>query len=163
LSKFVTNANFDLKASEIKTDIIQFIDEYIKEIYLPDIPVLSSNLKINVNIPDNLKHIITFRPLEFTTFVDNFIQNAEKASANVILFSFEKSIDGNCLAILISDNGKGIPQENINRIFDLGFTTTNGSGIGLFNVKSVVQKMKGNISVRSEINKGSTFKIELQV
>ncbi|MDR0605472.1 MAG: ATP-binding protein [Bacteroidales bacterium] len=159
LSNFVTNANFDLEASEIKTDVIQFIDEYIKEIYLPDIPVLNSSLKIKVSTLGKLKHIIEFRPLEITTFVDNFIQNAEKAGANTISFGFEKM--SNQLAITISDNGKGIPVENINRIFDLGFTTTKGSGIGLFNVKSVIQKMKGKISVSSEINKGTIFKIEL--
>ncbi|MDR2653730.1 MAG: ATP-binding protein [Mycoplasmataceae bacterium] len=159
LSNFVTNANFDLKASEIKIDIIQFINEYIKEIYLPDIPVLNSTLKIKVNVPDKLKYIIEFRPLEITTFIDNFIQNAEKAGATTILFEFEKT--ENHLVIIISDNGKGIPIENINRIFDLGFTTTNGSGIGLFNVKSVVQKMKGKIDVSSEANKGTTFKVGL--
>jgi signal transduction histidine kinase len=159
LSNFVTNANFDLKASEIKADVIQFITEYIKEIYLPDIPVLNSNLKIKMNVPNKLKHIIEFRPLEITTFVDNFIQNAEKAGASVISFGFEKK--DNHLAITILDNGKGISLENINRIFDLGFTTTKGSGIGLFNIKSVIQKMKGKIDVSSEINKGTTFKIEL--
>jgi anti-sigma regulatory factor (Ser/Thr protein kinase) len=159
LSNFVTNANFDLKASEIKTDIVQFIDEYIKEIYLPDTPILNSSLKIIVNVPDKLKHIIEFRPLEITTFIDNFIQNAEKAGAKSISFNFEQP--ENKLKLIVSDNGKGIPQENLTRIFDLGFTTTNGSGIGLFNVKSVVQKMKGKITVDSEINKGTIFKIEI--
>lgn len=46
LSNFVTNANFDLKASEITQNIVQFIDEYINEIYLPETPVLSTTLKI---------------------------------------------------------------------------------------------------------------------
>jgi len=159
LSKFVTNANFDLKASEIKTDIVQFIDEYIKEIYLPDTPVINSSIKIKIDIADRLKYIIEFRPLEITTFIDNFIQNAEKAGANTISFNFK--ITDNHLIILISDNGKGIPQENFKRIFDLGFTTTNGSGIGLFSIKSVVQKMNGTIDINSETNKGTTFKIEL--
>lgn len=159
LSNFVTNANFDLKASEIRTDIIQFINDYIREIYLPDTPILNSRLKIDVDVPDNLKYKIEFRPLEITTFVDNFIQNAEKAKANSILFSF-KYIEKQ-LIIIVSDDGKGIPQENLNRIFDLGFTTTKGSGIGLFNVKTVVKKMNGKISVDSVMNRGTTFKIEL--
>lgn len=160
LSKFVTNANFDLTASEIKTDIIQFISDYLNEIYLPEIPVLNTCLEITIENIKKLSHITEIRPLEMTTIVDNFIQNAEKAKATKINFVFEKSKNGG-LMIQISDNGKGIPYENLDKIFDLGFTTTNGSGIGLYNVKSVIQKMKGEINVTSQINKVTTFNIEL--
>ena len=48
LSKFVTNANFDLTASEIKADVVQFICDYINEIYLPNTPVINSSLKIAI-------------------------------------------------------------------------------------------------------------------
>jgi C4-dicarboxylate-specific signal transduction histidine kinase len=160
LSKFVTNANFDLTASEIKTDIIQFINDYINEIYLPKIPVLNTDLKIIVNNPQKINHIAEIRPLEVTTIIDNFIQNAEKAKATEIVFVFSKSNNGS-LSIKITDNGKGIPDENLDKIFDLGFTTTNGSGIGLYNVKSAIQRMKGKIDVTSQINNGTTFNIEL--
>lgn len=160
ISNFVTNANFDLKASEIKQDIIQFIEDYINEIYLPDIPVLKSILKIRIENVDKLKHVIEFRPLEITTLIDNFIQNAEKANAKNIFFSFGK-IGISSLIINISDDGKGIPDGDKSKLFDLGFTTTNGSGIGLFNVKSVVDRLKGQISVFSENNNGAKFTIEI--
>jgi signal transduction histidine kinase len=160
LSKFVTNANFDLTASEIKTDIIQFVSDYLNEIYLPEIPVLNTCLKITVKNPQQISHITEIRPLEMTTIVDNFIQNAEKAKATEIGFTFGKLNNGG-LMIQISDNGKGIPNENLDKIFDLGFTTTNGSGIGLYNVKSVIQRMKGKINVTSQVNKTTTFNIEL--
>jgi signal transduction histidine kinase len=160
LSKFVTNANFDLTASEIKTDVIQFISDYLNEIYLPEIPVLNTCLKITVKNPQQINHITGIRPLEMTTIIDNFIQNAEKAKATEIGFTFGKLNNGG-LMIQISDNGKGIPSENLDKIFDLGFTTTNGSGIGLYNVKSVIQRIKGKINVTSQVNKTTTFNIEL--
>jgi signal transduction histidine kinase len=160
LSKFVTNANFDLTASEIKTDVIQFVSDYLNEIYLPEIPVLNTCLKITVKNPQQISHIVEIRPLEMTTIVDNFIQNAEKAKATEIGFTFGK-LNNDGLMIQISDNGKGIPSENLDKIFDLGFTTTNGSGIGLYNVKSVIQRMKGKINVTSQVNKTTTFNIEL--
>jgi signal transduction histidine kinase len=160
LSKFVTNANFDLTASEIKADLVQFISDYISEIYLPDTPVINSNLKITIENLLNTKHITEIRPLEITTIIDNFMQNSEKAKATEISFKFQRNRD-NKLLISICDNGKGIPGENLDKIFDLGFTTTNGSGIGLYNVKSAIQRMKGKIYVTSSQNKGATFNIEL--
>jgi signal transduction histidine kinase len=162
LSKFVTNANFDLTASEIKTDLVQFINDYINEIYLPDTPIINSSLKISIDNPLNTQHITEIRPLEITTIIDNFLQNSEKAKATEISFRFQRNRN-NKLLISICDNGKGIPEENLNKIFDLGFTTTNGSGIGLYNVKSTIQRMKGEIYViSSPQNKGTIFNIELQ-
>lgn len=160
LSKFVTNANFDLTASEIKADVVQFICDYINEIYLPNTPVINSSLKIAIEKSLDIKHIIEIRPLEITTIIDNFLQNSEKAMATEILFKFQKCMDDKLL-ISVCDNGKGIPDENLDKIFDLGFTTTNGSGIGLYNVKSTIQRMKGEIYVISFQDKGTTFNIEL--
>jgi signal transduction histidine kinase len=160
LSKFITNANFDLTASEIKTDIVQFITDYIKTIYLSDDPILDSSLKIKIENPLNVDRCIDVRPLEITNFIDNFIQNSEKAKSKEILFSFKKQ-PNNKLLITISDDGKGILSENIDKIFDFGYTTTSGSGIGLYNVKSIVQKMKGKIKVSSEENYGTIFEVEL--
>lgn len=159
ISNFVTNANFDLKASEIKQDFIQFIDQYIKEMYLIEEPILKSSLDIFVNYSSELEHNLEFRPLEITTFVDNFIQNSEKAKAKKIEFIFTKNENG-ILNLTIQDNGNGIPDDAIPHIFDFGFTTTNGSGIGLFNVKSVVERMKWQIAVESN-NKGTKFNITI--
>ena len=156
LSNFVTNANFDLKASEITQNIIQFIEEYINEIYLPDTPVLSTmvTIKVKANIKE---YILSFRPLEITTLIDNFVHNAEKAGAKNIEFiidEFDKK-----LSINIVNDGKGIPVQNISRIFELGFTTTDGSGIGLYNVKTIVERLKGSISVESFIENKVVFRI----
>ena len=158
LSNFVTCANFDLKASTINQDLASFIEEYIAEIYLPDVPVLQSRLNIKV-VKTNDDFRLRFRPLEITTVIDNFIQNSEKAGAENIVFSMKKNDEK--IVISIQDDGKGIPAENISKIFDLGFTTTDGSGIGLFNVKSIVSRLKGRIDVRSDMNKGTIFEVIL--
>jgi len=156
LSKFVTNANFDLKASEITRNIIQFIQEYIQEIYLSEEPTLST--KLNININKNVEtYIMSFRPLEITTLIDNFIQNAEKAGAKNIKFTIQKY--ENKIQLLIQNDGKMIPEINIPRIFELGFTTTDGSGIGLFNVKSIIEKLHGKIDISTNNNHNVTFRI----
>ena len=73
-----------------------------------------------------------------------------------------------CLYISVADNGIGIAQENLNKIFDkftqldTSFSRKNeGSGIGLSIVKSFVLLHNGKISVKSELNKGTSFLIEL--
>lgn len=73
-----------------------------------------------------------------------------------------------CLYISVADNGIGIAKENLNKIFDkftqldTSFSRKNeGSGIGLSIVKSFVLLHNGKISVKSELNKGTIFLIEL--
>ncbi len=72
-----------------------------------------------------------------------------------------KEITDNELTISFSDNGKGILSENIKRIFELGFTTTEGSGIGLYHVEKIVKGMQGRIAVESD-NKGTVFEIKFR-
>ena len=73
-----------------------------------------------------------------------------------------------CLYISVADNGIGIAKENLNKIFDkftqldTSFSRKNeGSGIGLSIVKSFVLLHNGKISVKSDLNKGTIFLIEL--
>lgn len=64
--------------------------------------------------------------------------------------------------IEISDTGSGIMPENLERIFEEGFTTKSknkGSGLGLALSKDVVEKHKGRIEVLSEVGKGSLFRV----
>ena len=70
------------------------------------------------------------------------------------------------LAIEYSDNGKGIPQENISRVFDPFFTTNKkaGTGLGLHIVHNLVdQKLNGSIRCESELGKGAIFKLALPI
>jgi two-component system NtrC family sensor kinase len=68
--------------------------------------------------------------------------------------------------IEISDTGKGIAPEHLNRIFDPFFTTKpvgKGTGLGLSLSYSIVQKHRGRIDVHSEVGRGSAFRITLPV
>jgi PAS domain S-box-containing protein len=66
------------------------------------------------------------------------------------------------IKITIVDSGSGIPQKHVDKIFDPYFSTKqDGSGLGLAICHSIICKHSGNISVQSEINKGTTFTIYL--
>ena len=61
--------------------------------------------------------------------------------------------------MLIQNDGRNIPEIDIPRIFELGFTTTDGSGIGLFNVKSIIERLHGRVDVFTNNNHNVTFRI----
>lgn len=72
-------------------------------------------------------------------------------------------IDNN-LVVKIKDTGKGIPQNQLDKIFTAGFTTKSsgiGTGLGLAICTKIIEKHKGKIIVNSEIGKGSEFIITI--
>ncbi len=74
------------------------------------------------------------------------------------------ALTGPHICLTVSDSGCGISKENLPHIFEPFFTTKEvgkGTGLGLATVYSIVQQHRGWITVASEINKGTTFKIYL--
>lgn len=71
-------------------------------------------------------------------------------------------VDGDYLVVTISDNGVGISEADLPQLFEPFFSTKDGhSGMGLSWVWGFVNKHRGSIRVRSEINKGTSFEIFL--
>lgn len=92
----------------------------------------------------------------------NIIQNAfDAVSENgQVKINYYKSY--NNFVIEISDNGKGIPEDQQKKIFDLYFTTKkDGNGLGLSIAQKIIHQHNGVISVSSKQNLGTTFKIIL--
>ena len=68
------------------------------------------------------------------------------------------------LTIIVEDNGEGIPPQKIEKIFDMFYRASrnsNGSGLGLYIVKEIVNKLGGTIDVESEVNKGTKFIVKI--
>lgn len=160
IANFVTKANFNLRASKINTNIIDFIEDYINEIYLIKDRVIETHLEILFKNNYKKEYIKEIRPLELTNIIDIFISNSEKAKATKMEFIFSRL--KNKLKIEVVDNGNGVSSENLDKIFDMGFTTTNGSGIGLFQARDLIENnLKGEISILLNKIKGVTFLILL--
>ena len=70
--------------------------------------------------------------------------------------------ENNYVNVIVSDNGKGITEENKPKVFEPKFTTkTSGMGLGLAMVKNIVETYKGSITFVSEKDKGTTFTVSL--
>ena len=96
----------------------------------------------------------------------NILNNAEAAVGDGGRIDVWVRPDGERrVAVSISDNGVGIPKGNLDRIFEPFFTTKEGSGtgLGLSITYGIVQKLGGEITVRSEVGKGTCFTVLLPV
>ena len=68
------------------------------------------------------------------------------------------------LIVKIKDNGKGIPKENLNKIFTAGYTTKGvgvGTGLGLAISQKIIDKHNGKIAVNSDVGQGTEFVITI--
>lgn len=160
-SRYVTKAGFDKDAERINGNIIQFINQYVENIYIPAKSFIHQErpIQIIVKKANNIKKEIKFRPFEFTVILDNLFSNSRKAKANTIELSW-KMIDKN-LELSFKDDGIGIPNELSEKIFEFGFTNTDGSGIGLYMVRNLLKKYNSTIEVNTNNHKGAEFLIKI--
>ena len=94
----------------------------------------------------------------------NLISNALDAMPNGGELAMLASGHNGTVRLTVKDSGVGIPQENINRIFDAFYTTkgkVSGVGLGLSVSYGIVSQHRGSIEVQSTVGKGSAFTIVL--
>lgn len=133
-----------------------------------------SNIKIILSIPDDL-WLVNADTGQISQVIQNIVLNSCQAipEGGTIEISCLNSTDcepkpefpqGKCVRILIRDNGPGIPEEIIGKIFDPYFTTKDdGSGLGLAICHSIIKKHNGTITVESKPGEGTLFTIMLPV
>ncbi|WP_302328437.1 ATP-binding protein [Salirhabdus salicampi] len=110
-----------------------------------------------MNLPEQLDHH------NFVLILGNLVENAFQALERVerekkeIYISIEQ--DDDICSILVEDNGCGIANENIEKIFEKNFSTKDeqGSGIGLNLVKQIIEKGNGVIEITSTVDVGTSF------
>ena len=96
----------------------------------------------------------------FTNILINACQAIEGKGTIKITTEFKK----NKLIVKIKDSGKGIPANELNKIFSAGYTTKGvgvGTGLGLAICSKIIEKHKGEITVNSEVGRGSEFIITI--
>jgi len=139
-----------------KVDINDVVQKALSKITVPDeIKVLN---QLNKALPS-----IQADPDRLTQVFSNIILNAIQAipeSGQLIVKSEASSPDW--VTISFKDTGVGIPEENLEKLFEPLFTTkAKGIGLGLAVVKRLTLGHGGKIEVKSEVGKGSTFKVKL--
>ena len=126
--------------------------------------ISGSNVKTIYNL--NHKFAIEADYSQLSQVIQNLAINAVQAMPDggnlTILTEDIVSNDLNFVKIIFKDEGCGIPEEYLNKIFNPYFTTkSSGSGLGLSVCHSIIKRHGGKISVNSILNKGTTFEIIL--
>jgi len=160
----IETATLPLKKKEIS--LPELINKLISE-FEPF--AKASNVEIEFRPQKDLPKVFA-DPTQIRLVVENLIDNAiryikDKGKVEIRLERIDKN-----LYFEIRDNGVGIPKEDQKYIFQKFFRSENilryqtqGSGLGLYITKSIVERSRGKIGFRSEENKGSTFWFTLPI
>ncbi|MFM2224603.1 MAG: hypothetical protein RJA07_805 [Bacteroidota bacterium] len=127
----------------------------------------SKNGKLNLELTAT-NFFINGDAIHLNNTICNFIDNAIKYSDRNPIIKIETWNENNCILIKISDNGIGIEKSFHNKIFEKYFRVPTGNlhnvkgfGLGLAYCKMIIKQHNGNVNLKSEINKGTTFIISL--
>ncbi|WP_211530292.1 PAS domain S-box protein [Methanocalculus chunghsingensis] len=138
-------ADFVLRGTGARPEIQIDQDLWSVDVDCGQISQVISNLVINANQAMEKGGVITIRAMNKTFSED-----------------FSSSDGSDSILITITDQGTGISQENLTKIFDPYFTTKKvGNGLGLASCLSIIQRHGGTITVDSEVGVGTTFTISL--
>jgi len=158
ISNLATKAGFRADSENRVDDIMRYIYDYINKICLGNIKTLDHNsLSINIDKNTNKSFKIDFKPIEISMIIDNLISNAKNAGATQINFLLDVLKDE--FLLKCSDNGKEIEANLKDKIFNLGYTTTNGSGMGLAHIVKIIKSING--TVKLETTDKTTFAIRI--
>jgi len=148
----------DCRISDVNIDVL--IDETIqlvkKEISL-------KNIQISVQKPSLLASIGS-DPGQIRQIFLNLLTNAihacqDKGTITIMIYPESNGVKAD-----VKDSGTGIPEENLNKIFEPFYTTKSpgeGTGLGLFVIKGIVEQLKGTISLYSKYGEGTVVSIFL--
>ena len=157
---------YNLNRGELEIREIDFNEMVNEQTKIFNFTYLMSDVKFNTTI--NQKETFRGDELSIKLILNNLLSNAFKYQRKE---NKEKLVDLNILVengmavIEVADNGVGIAENFLGDIFNMFFRASShevGSGFGLYNVKAAVTKLNGKITVDSEINKGTRFKVTIQ-
>ncbi len=153
----VQKGDNDIKERIEFTEIVEDVKLGIKDLLDKYNPEIETNFLVKE---------IKFSRKNLRSILYNFISNAIKYSSPdrrpLIRISTERI--NNTIALTISDNGLGISEHNQKKVFQMFkrfHDHIEGSGIGLYIVKRIIDNSGGKIELTSEVNKGTTFRIVL--
>ena len=118
-----------------------------------------------VAVKTKLSRNLTSTPIDATQLQQvlvNLVKNAIQAMTTGGTLTLQTGETGDSVWVSVADTGGGIPQEQINRIFEPFYTTKKkGTGLGLMIVQRIIRAHNGRVELESHAGRGATFRIWL--
>ena len=154
LKKFVRLDEAELQEADINKELDLTLE------------LIRHETKNRINVVKNYGKIPTIKcfPNMLNQVFTNILVNACQAIDGQGTITITTEYKKKKLVVKIKDTGKGIPQNQLSKIFSAGFTTKGigvGTGLGLAICSKIIEKHKGEITVTSEVGKGSEFTITI--
>lgn len=147
----VINTEYRADTGNKKMDIVKFTKTYVEKQWSHKLPVEV----VGVETLD-----VMFNPLEFSIIIDNIADNARKANSTKLYINFINDNKG--VLIKWTDDGFGLQTDcDGSKVFEQGYTTTNGTGIGLYTVEKYAKKMNATVGVNKEYKDG--FELQMRI
>lgn len=159
VAQFATKANFRSGIKKEPTDIPAFFEQYL--LYVAK-DFIATDLKLDVSNTVHESFEIKASRVELSILIDNIITNASKAHARRLNVTISK-VSTNALRISFVDDGRGLSKElpSVDSMFEMGITTTAGSGLGLYHARNIVSKIDGKITAIPIQPKGMEIRVEV--
>lgn len=163
-------SRLELGTFHVETETLQIADIANANIKELQPQLKEKGAKLSVDIQDAMPQIEADKKMLGIIF-QNLLSNAVKYSADENgEIRFKLAMDKENIYIEVEDNGYGIPVAQQNQIFSKLFRAdnvkervSNGTGLGLYLVKKIIDQSKGTITFKSEEDKGTLFKIALPI
>jgi signal transduction histidine kinase len=161
------NLMYYLGYGEIVYKPFSFV-EILEELVPLILPRLPKNIKLETDIHINNLKIFANKD-QIKQIILNLVNNAIWAMSDkeegILKIACHKDFrEKEYLQIEVSDNGIGIPSENIQKVFNLDFSTKReGWGMGLYLTKLIIDKHEGEVFIESEVGKGTKVIINLPI
>lgn len=165
---YLVNQLLDFRKVEQKEMRMKFTSQSIKELMQAVCerfsPTLQQNgVNFSVTYPDEHFHADVDKEA-LTKVLSNLLTNANKYTQSRIEVRFQEHPDKQAFSIEVQDNGKGMNEEELTKIFKPFYQASEnkpGTGIGLSIVKGIVEAHHGQVNVTSQPGHGSSFMITL--
>jgi PAS domain S-box-containing protein len=142
---------------QLKISSLNEIAEKTLELLRPEIE------NRGIVIKTKLARALTATPVDATQMQQvlvNLVKNASQAMTTGGTLTLQTGENNDGVWVSVADTGGGIPQEQINRIFEPFYTTKKkGSGLGLMIVQRIVRAHNGRIELESNVGRGTTFRV----
>jgi signal transduction histidine kinase/HAMP domain-containing protein len=125
--------------------------------------VNSDRVKVEYQLDPALPSVQSDRGL-ISEALSNLITNAEQAMVDGGGLTLSSSLQGSSVEVTVADSGPGIAKEQLDRIFDLYYTTkAGGSGLGLPFAMRAIELNGGKIAIDSELGQGTVCKVTIPI